>query len=66
MAASIAPLIAADIDPDHQRRLAVGLVGMVEGVSRHLVELGDPFDPDLVARQMADLAWAGLRVAHRT
>lgn len=66
MAASIAPLISADIDPDHRHRLAVGLVGMVEGVSRHLVERGEAFDPDLVARQMADLAWAGLRVAHRT
>ena len=64
-AAAIAPLIAADIDPDHRRVLAHGLVGMAEGVSRHLVERGEPIDPDLLSKQIADLAWAGLRAVHR-
>lgn len=64
-AAAIAPLIAADIDPEHQRVLAHGLVGLAEGVSRHLVERGEQFDPELLGMQIADLAWAGLRVVHR-
>ena len=61
----IEPLITADIDPDHRRTLAYAIVGMTEGVSRRLIETGDDFDPDLVARQVSDLAWAGLRAAQR-
>lgn len=64
-AEAIAPLIAADIDPDHQRTIAHGLVGLVEGVSRRLVATEAPFDPDVVGRQIADLVWAGLRAVHR-
>jgi AcrR family transcriptional regulator len=64
-AAAIAPLIAADIAPDHQRTLAHGLVGMAEGVTRLLVERGDTFDPEVLGQQVADLAWAGLRAVHR-
>lgn len=65
-ALAIAPLIAADIDAEHQRTLAHGLVGLAEGVSRHLVEKGTAFDPDVLGQQIADLAWAGLRVVHRS
>jgi AcrR family transcriptional regulator len=64
-AAAIEPLIDADIDPEHRRTLAHGLVGLAEGVSRHLVERGREFDPDVLARQVADLAWAGLRSIRR-
>jgi len=64
-AESIAPLIAIDIDPDHQRLTAHALVGIAEGVSRMLIGAGNEFDPDLVARQVADLAWAGLRAVRR-
>ncbi len=60
-AEAIAPLIAADIDPPYQRTLAHGLIGMAEGVSRRLVELGQTFDADDLARQVSNLAWAGLR-----
>ncbi|MBI5088563.1 MAG: TetR/AcrR family transcriptional regulator [Actinobacteria bacterium] len=60
-AAAIAPLIAVDIDPERQRTLAHGLVGLAEGVSRRLVERGDEFDPDELGRMIAGLAWAGLR-----
>lgn len=60
-AAAIAPLIAADINPEHQKTVAHGLVGLAEGVSRRFVESGQRFDPDVVARQVSDLAWAGLR-----
>jgi AcrR family transcriptional regulator len=63
-AKAISPLIAIDVDPVHRRVLAQGLVGMAEGVSRYLVELGGDFDPDAIARQVADLAWAGLRSVH--
>lgn len=65
IANAIAPLIQADIDATHQRTLAYGLVGLAEGTSRRLVRLGEAFDPDLVGRQMADLAWAGLRGVKR-
>jgi len=61
VAEAIKPLIAADIDAEHQRTLAHGLVGLAEGVSRRLVDNGTQFDPELLARQVSDLAWAGLR-----
>ncbi len=63
-AEAIAPLIAVDISPDHRRTLAHGLVGLAEGVSRRLVELGESFDPLILGQQVADLAWAGLRAVH--
>jgi AcrR family transcriptional regulator len=63
-AKAISSLIAVDVDPVHRRVLAQGLVGMAEGVSRYLVELGGEFDPDAVAQQVAVLAWAGLRSVH--
>lgn len=61
VAEAIAPLIDAGLDPQHQRRLAYALVGMSEGVSRHLVMNGDDFNPREVGAQLANLAWAGLR-----
>ena len=64
-AAAIAPLIAADIDDEHKLTLAHAIVGLAEGASRRLVERGEPFDPDVVARQVSDLAWAGLRGVRR-
>ena len=64
-AAAIAPLIAADIDDEHRLTLAHAIVGLAEGASRRLVERGDEFDPDEVARQVSDLAWAGLRAVRR-
>jgi AcrR family transcriptional regulator len=64
-AAAIAPLIAADIDDEHRLTLAHALVGLAEGASRRLVDLGTTFDPDVIARQVSDLAWAGLRAVGR-
>jgi len=58
---AVAPMIDVDIDTKHRRTLAQALVGMAEGASRHLVEVGDEFDPDDVAREISVLAWAGLR-----
>lgn len=65
IAAAIAPLIDADIEGDHRKVLAHALVGLAEGASRHLVERGQAFDAELLGQQVADLAWAGLRVVHR-
>lgn len=65
IADAIAPLIQADIDPEHQRNLAYGLVGLAEATSRRLVRSGVEFDPEQVARQMSELAWAGLRGVRR-
>jgi AcrR family transcriptional regulator len=61
VANAIAPLIAADIDAEHRQRLAHGIVGMAEAVSRLLVASGEGFDPDKIADQLSALAWAGLR-----
>ncbi|MCU1483345.1 MAG: putative TetR family transcriptional regulator [Actinomycetia bacterium] len=65
LARSIAELIEADIDPDHRRTLAYGLVGMAETTSRLWVAEDLDHDPEILARQVADLAWAGLRGIHR-
>jgi AcrR family transcriptional regulator len=65
IADAIAPMIQADIDDEHQRILAHGLVGLAEGTSRRLLAMGDDFAPDRVAEQVGDLAWAGLRGVHR-
>ncbi len=61
----IAPLIAADIDLEHGRNLAYGVIGLAESISRRLVQTGDTFDPDLIATQVADMVWSGLRGVHR-
>ena len=63
-AAAIAPLIAVDIDERHRMTLAHALVGLAEGASRQLVDLGTPFDPDEIAAVVSALAWAGLRAVH--
>lgn len=65
VADAIEPLITADIESEHRRMLAHAIVGLAEGVSRHLLRSGNNFHPDVVARQVSDLAWAGLRAAQR-
>ena len=58
---AVAPLIAVDIVESRRKTLAHALVGLAEGASRRLVDLGDEFDPDAIAKDVSDLAWAGLR-----
>jgi AcrR family transcriptional regulator len=65
LAATIAALIDADIDPVHQRVLAFAIIGIAEGTSRHWIDADLDLDPELLAREVADLAWAGLRGVHR-
>ena len=62
IARSIAPLIQIDgISTEHQTLLAYALVGLSEGASRYwLRELSDT-GPDVIAEQLAQFAWAGLR-----
>ncbi len=72
IAVAIDPLIAAGLGDEHRRFLAYAVVGMAEGASRHWIETrsvrGDACDAEheaqRLARQLADLAWAGLRAVH--
>ena len=65
MAETIATLIEADLEPEHRRLLAYGVVGLAETTSRHWVNGGLNLDAVTLAARVADLAWAGLRAVHR-
>ena len=65
IAEAVARLIDADLDDDHRRLLAYGIVGMAEGTSRHFVAEGVPVDVEAAARRLAEMAWAGLRAVKR-
>jgi AcrR family transcriptional regulator len=65
LAHAIAELIEADIDELHQRILGYALVGMAEGAVRHALADGVALEPARMARQLADLGWAGLRGVRR-
>ncbi len=63
---SIADIVATlidipGLDTERRRLLAHGVVGIAEGTSRHWIIDGAPGDPDRLAAQVAELAWAGLR-----
>jgi hypothetical protein len=65
IAQAIAPLIEVDIDDEHRRLLAQGIVGLAESTSRYwLAEGGRRLEPDVLSRRVAALAWAGLRGVH--
>lgn len=61
IAEAVAVLIEVAIGPDHRRLLAHALVGMAEATSRRWVADGEANDPAVLARRVAELAWAGLR-----
>ena len=61
LAQAVASLIEADVEPSHRRHLAYALLGMAEGTSRHVVAGDLDIDPDELAAQLAEMAWAGLR-----
>ena len=60
-AKAIAPFITADISAEDQHTFAIGIVGMVETVSRQVIGKGQTFDPEQLGRSVADLLWGGLR-----
>jgi AcrR family transcriptional regulator len=64
IAEAIAALIETDIDTEHRRLLAQGIVGLAEATARHWMDNGLELDPDVVAARVARLAWAGLRAVH--
>ena len=65
LAEAIAPLITAGIDAQHQRTLALGLIALAIGVSQHLIAEGKRFNPETIADQVFQFAWAGLRSVGR-
>jgi AcrR family transcriptional regulator len=67
IAEAVAVFIQADIDAPHRRILAHGLVGLAEGTSRTWLSDGGSGrgQADLLARRIAELAWAGLRGVSR-
>src|SRR5205823_4957351 len=58
---AVAALIEADIDDDHRRLLAYGVVGLAEATSRQWVITGRREPVDTLSRRVADLTWGGLR-----
>ena len=65
MADIIAGLIVVDgLDTDRRRLLAHGIVGIAEVTCRHWLQSPDGQldpSPEVLASQIATLAWAGLR-----
>src|SRR5205807_4307666 len=53
IAEELARLIEADIDTDHRRLLAFGLIGQAESASRHWIANGRDIDVDRHSRRMA-------------
>jgi AcrR family transcriptional regulator len=67
IAEAIAALIEVEGLTDERRRLlAHGLVGLAEGTSRLWARESSDADPQVLARQVADLAWRGLRGVRAT
>lgn len=62
-ARAISPFIAVDAPGEQVLTIAMGLVGLAETVSRHVIRDGAHFDPEQLAHTVASFAWAGLRAA---
>lgn len=62
MAEQVASFIEIEgLSAEQRRLLGHGIVGMVEGASTHWLLDQETADPDDLTRQLADLAWRGLR-----
>ncbi len=61
MAELVAPLIAAGIDADQQRALAYGIVGAAEAAGRAWATGKLETGLNVLAVEIAELAWSGLR-----
>lgn len=68
IAAAIASLIDADIDAAHRQTLAWAIVGLAEGVVRRWIDTpaAERSAPGTLSRQVAELAWGGLRAVSRS
>jgi AcrR family transcriptional regulator len=65
LAEQVASLIVIEGLTDEQRRLlGHGIVGMIEDASTHWLSSKATANPDDLTRQLADLAWRGLRGVH--
>lgn len=65
LAGLVARLIDADIESGHRQVLGHAIVGMAEGACRHWLASPHPVDARELAREVAELAWAGLRGVSR-
>lgn len=62
VAALVAGLIEIEgLSAEARQVLGHGIVGMIEGASIHWLRSNSDADPAALARQLADLAWKGLR-----
>ena len=62
IAEQVAGLIEIEgLSPEQRRLLGHGIVGMIEGASTHWLSSNAEADPEELTRQLADLAWRGLR-----
>jgi AcrR family transcriptional regulator len=62
LASLVAGLIEIEGLSGSQRQvLGHGIVGMIEGASIHWLRSNSDADPEMLAHQLADLAWRGLR-----
>lgn len=62
IADAVADLIRiSGITPERRRLLAHGVVGLAESTCRHWQATSPDDDPVVLARQVSELAWAGLR-----
>lgn len=62
IAAQVADLIEIDgLSPEQRRVLGHGIVGLIEGASVHWLNSASDADPGMLASQLAELAWSGLR-----
>lgn len=65
IAEAIAELIAVNLGEVQRRILATAIIGMAEGVLRHWIADEASVSPEVLVRQMSDLAWGGLRSVGR-
>jgi len=62
LAEDIAALITVDgLSADRRRLLAYGIVGLTVATCRQWMARDSDLDPDVLAPQLAELVWAGLR-----
>lgn len=65
VAGLVAGLIEIEgLSPGQRQVLGHGVVGLIEGASIHWLRSNSDADPTTLARQLADLAWRGLRGVH--